>query len=66
MSTTAKAIVAGGLGLLALVFVVQNTEVVSVRFLLWDLTMSRVVLIVLTLIAGAVIGYVLARLRAPV
>ncbi|MDH3283815.1 MAG: lipopolysaccharide assembly protein LapA domain-containing protein [Acidobacteriota bacterium] len=63
MSTQAKAILAGVLGLVALVFVAQNTEVVSVRFLLWDVSMSRVVLIVLTLLVGAVIGYVLARLR---
>jgi len=47
--------------LLFLVVVVQNTEVVSVRLLFWDLEMSRIILLALSLAVGVIVGFLLGR-----
>ena len=47
--------------LLFLNVVVQNTEVVHVRFLFWDLAMSRILLLTLSLAIGVVVGFLLGR-----
>ena len=47
--------------LVVLIVVLQNTEVVDVRFLLWDFRMSRVVLMVLTGAVGFLAGFVVAK-----
>jgi len=47
--------------LVVLVVILQNTEVVNVRFLLWDFRMSRVVLMVLTGAVGFLAGFVVAK-----
>ena len=39
-------------------FTLQNTQVVELRFLFWKLTMSRVLLIILLLAIGATLGWV--------
>ena len=46
------------LALLALcsVFVLQNTDIVEIKFIFWRLTVSRVVLLVATTATGFVIG----------
>ena len=46
---------------LALVVTVQNTSVVTLRFLLWDASLSLVIVILLALALGASIGYLLGR-----
>jgi uncharacterized integral membrane protein len=38
-------------------FTLQNTQVVEVRFLFWTLGMSRVLLIFLFLAVGAILGW---------
>ena len=48
--------------LLAFVLVVQNTDVVSVRFLAWELTMSRIILLSGAILVGFVAGYLVAKL----
>lgn len=53
----------GTLSLLILLLVIQNTDVVSVRFLFWEVSMSRVILILLSALAGFVSGYLVARIR---
>lgn len=45
--------------LLVLVFLVQNTEVVKVNFLLWDISMSRAVLLFFSLLIGFIVGWFL-------
>ncbi|MDY0296843.1 MAG: lipopolysaccharide assembly protein LapA domain-containing protein [Acidobacteriota bacterium] len=40
-------------------FVLQNTTVVEIHFLLWHLTMSRALLIVVFVAVGVVIGWLL-------
>ena len=47
--------------LLSLVVIVQNTEVVSVRSLFWDLVMSRIILLALSIAVGVIIGFLLGR-----
>ena len=47
--------------LLFLIVVVQNTEVVTVRLLFWDLVMSRIILLALTMGVGMIIGLLLGR-----
>jgi len=42
-----------------LVFVVQNTEVVEVKFLVWTLSMSRALILLVTLAVGLVGGWML-------
>ena len=47
--------------LLSLAVIVQNTEVVSVRILFWDLVMSRIILLALSIAVGVIIGFLLGR-----
>jgi len=47
--------------LLFLIVVVQNTDVVPVRVLFWDLTMSRIILLALTSAFGVIVGVLLGR-----
>jgi uncharacterized integral membrane protein len=47
------------LGAAVLVFALQNTETVTVRFLAWDTSMSRVLLIALLFGAGLAAGWLL-------
>ncbi len=50
-------------GLMLLVIILQNTEVVGVKLLFWEIQMSRVLLILLAAVAGFIGGYVVAALR---
>ena len=63
----AKLIAAGSVLLLALIFTLQNAEVVSVRFLFWEFSMSRVILLFLVFVFGVIAGWILhglARTRS--
>lgn len=51
------------LAALVAVLVVQNTEVVSVQFLFWTLSMSRVLLLLLVFGAGLLAGLAWRRMR---
>ncbi len=57
----AKSIVIIILAIIALILIVQNTEVVPIQLLLWRIWMSRIVLIILMLAIGFGIGFVLAK-----
>lgn len=49
----------GIIGVIAvIIFTLQNSEVVIVRFLFWKLEMSRVILIIATLVIGISLGYI--------
>lgn len=54
-----KVILGVVLSFLVVIFIVQNTEVVAVRILFWELSMSRAVLIFLVLVVGIILGWVL-------
>jgi uncharacterized integral membrane protein len=47
------------LALLALIFLAQNIDVVIVRFLFWELSMSRAILLFFSLLIGFIIGWFL-------
>ena len=49
---------------LILVIIFQNTQVVTLQLFFWNIEMSRIILIVLTLVIGFVIGYVAAKLTS--
>jgi len=44
-----------------LIVLLQNTQVVELRLLFWKLSMSRVILLPLTLLFGFIIGFLTAR-----
>ena len=51
-------LVSGGLFLIVLL---QNTQVVSLRFLFWQLSMSQIILLPLVILIGFVIGIFVGR-----
>ena len=60
---TPKRIVFLVLGLLFATFIVQNAEVVQVRFLFWSAQASRAIILMGTFILGVIVGYVSGRVR---
>ena len=56
-------IVFGILVALVIVFVLQNTDVVEVRFLVWTKSMSRALILLLTFLIGLVAGWLGTRFR---
>jgi len=44
----------------ALIVVLQNTEVTPARILFWDLPMSRALLLLLTFVLGFIVGVLVA------
>lgn len=47
--------------LVILAFLIQNSQVVEIQFLGWKWSMSKVILIVFSMLVGAVIGLILGR-----
>ena len=56
-----KYIVILSLAALALIFVFQNTGVVTVRLFVWTITASQIIWIAGLLLLGFLLGYLLAR-----
>ena len=48
--------------LLFVIVLLQNTDVVTLRVLFWDVSMSQIILIPLVLVIGFVLGFVAAKL----
>lgn len=55
----AKLVAAIVLIVMVLIFVLQNVNVVELRFLFWTLTMSRALLFILLLVVGMVLGWLI-------
>jgi len=51
--------------LLVVVFILQNTTVVTVKFLFWDFTVSRALMVFFVLAAGIGVGLALPALLRP-
>jgi putative membrane protein len=49
------------LAVLILLFVVQNTQVVETRFLVWTISMSRSLLLLGTFVIGVIAGWLVRR-----
>jgi uncharacterized integral membrane protein len=56
-----KTIVFMILAALILLFVIQNTQVVETRFLVWTISMSRSLLLLGTFIIGIIAGWLVRR-----
>jgi putative membrane protein len=54
-----KLILTLGLTIVVVLFVVQNTEVVEIRFLFWKMAMSRALVMLFVLIVGIAAGWLL-------
>lgn len=50
------------LGIAAIVFVLQNTAMAAVTFLVWRMEMSLALIILITLVVGGFIGWVASAL----
>jgi len=61
MSSKHKGILIGIFGSLLAVVLLQNTSVVSFKFLFWQLSMSRIILFPLLVAIGFVAGYVVGK-----
>ncbi|NIO03044.1 MAG: DUF1049 domain-containing protein [Proteobacteria bacterium] len=48
---------------LVLVFVIQNTQVVEVRLLIWKVSMSRALMLLGTFLVGMIAGWLARRPR---
>jgi len=44
---------------LGAIFIVQNVEIVEIRFLLWTMSMSRALMFMFLLLTGIVVGWLL-------
>jgi len=49
-------------GVLLATFFIQNAEAVPVRFLLWSMTVSRSIVLVITFALGLIVGLVSGRI----
>lgn len=58
-----KTIIFSVLTALVIVFVIQNTQVVEFQFLVWKVSMSRVLLFLGTFVMGIVVGWLSRRPR---
>lgn len=57
----AKTIIILIIAALFLIILLQNTQVVTLRLYFWQLTMSRIILLVVTLLIGFVVGFIVAK-----
>ena len=55
-----KTIIIVIVAVLLLIIIVQNTQVVTLSLFFWEISMSRIILLALTLIVGFALGYVVA------
>jgi len=58
-----KAVVALILFILIFIIFVQNTETIPFRLFFWVINMSRIVLLVLSLLVGLIIGFILGSVK---
>lgn len=58
-----KTIIAGVLIILCLIVLLQNTQVVTLRFFFWEASISRIFLLPILVLLGFIIGYVMAKLE---
>ncbi len=57
----AKTIIFFILVILVVIFVLQNTQVVEARFLAWEVSMSRSLMLLGTFLVGIIAGWLLRR-----
>ena len=57
-----KLIVVSIVAVLTGIVIMQNTEVVAFRLLFWQFNMSRILLLLVTLLLGFALGFIIAKL----
>ena len=50
--------------LVVLIMMLQNTQSITIHILFWQIVLPQILLIFLTLLAGLLIGYLLATLKS--
>ncbi|HDQ15398.1 MAG TPA: LapA family protein [Sediminispirochaeta sp.] len=50
-------------GVVAVIFVMQNVQVIEVTFLAWSISMSRSILFILMLLIGFFLGWLVTSLK---
>ena len=50
-------------GVLAVIFMAQNTEVVDVSLFFWTVTVSRAIMYIILFVLGCVVGWILTSFR---
>ena len=50
-------------GILALIFIFQNMQMVDVTFLAWTITTSRALMLLIILIVGFILGWAVGGIR---
>lgn len=58
-----KFVVGTIIGVLSLIFVVMNSELIDLRLYFWTVTIPRSIMLIIVLAAGIGIGYILNGLR---
>lgn len=48
-------------GAIFLIVLLQNSQVVSLRFLFWELSMSRIIFFPILILLGVIIGFVVGK-----
>ena len=49
--------------ILFVIFLIQNTQVVTLRLYFWKLSMSQIIFISITMLIGIAVGYIIATMR---
>ncbi|MBW1782539.1 MAG: LapA family protein [Deltaproteobacteria bacterium] len=47
--------------ILALIFFIQNTQIVTLRLFFWKFSMTQIILLPLTMLIGFALGYIVAK-----
>ena len=58
-----KAVIALVLFVLIFILFIQNTETIPFQIYFWEFSMSRIVLLILSMMVGLIIGYILGTVR---
>jgi uncharacterized integral membrane protein len=64
MGMKTKTIIILIIAVLLLIIIVQNTQVVSLRLFFWQISMSRIIFLAITLIVGFALGYAVAEITS--
>lgn len=59
-----KTIIVLIIAVLLVIIIVQNTQVVTLRLFFWKISMSRIIILALTLLVGFALGYAVAGIGA--
>ncbi len=47
------------IGILVVIFIIQNTEIVEINFLFWTISISRALVVLMVFIIGILVGAIL-------